>query len=194
MSTNNCNFVEIYPDGSSRFKNDVCFARCDFNRLLGLRYWSKIEGGLSDEEVAFWIEFVRQMLTNDLPFTARSVDINGERYVEWELNKFSHNRMHNLIYTTAFRYTDEFFMVVRALYKASKTIDNFPELFEEFHQIHIDMIFGTGKYADLHRYKVVLNHCLIDCVTGDSSEFPVGFDHFRENLQAETKGVQLHFA
>ena len=189
---NNCNYAEVYKNGKTRwFTAKPCFRDCTFKDLRELRYIAFIEGGLNKEQCDFWNVFLKRIFADDLPF--RYIPhINGQ-YITWLLNGFHHMRAHNLLYTTAFRYPDEFPKIVKILHKESKK-HSIPYLFTLFHQLHIDMICPRADvpYPEVKMYADNLNHALIG--TDGSSSTPISLERFRENLKKDIDGVHLHFA
>lgn len=193
---NHCLYTEIDKRGKERHRLEVCFAPTDFNKLSGLHYYPKLEGGLRAEHAAFWIEFCKALFPNDLPFTAKLMKHNGNTHIRWSMTRFSDSRKHNLLYTTAFRYPDEFPMVVRLLFNAKLRKEDgsrdWPALFTLFHQMHTDMVSGMGAYGFLFEERYVENHSLIS-YHGGSSRDPITLAQFHENLGKRIEGVHKHF-
>ncbi len=190
-----CSYIE-YRTGKKKPRHrfhEPCFVECKFKGLDKLEYYAAIEGGLTLEQVEWWISFLRLWL-NDLEWDAKPVASEEGKpydYVLYTLKTFSPSRKHNLLYCTAFRYIDEYSDVVKALFKLAKEGADFATLFETMQVIHWDMIFRTGRYADLKGHDIK-DHSLIH-YSGGSSIAPITIDQFRKNLADNVPGVQLHF-
>ena len=193
---NHCRFVEYYKDGTDAYKEDVCFARTPIHNLVALTYAVPAEGGLNRKEIEFWVRFVHAIFADDLAFSEEIHEEGGKLSIIWELEQFHPNRKHNLLYTTAFRYPDEFSMIVRLLYRAHEKSGEEPpdwsSLFSLFHQMHADMWTRSGTYGFLRYFNYIHNHALVG---GDGSTVkPITLKRFQENLRREIDGVQLHFS
>lgn len=205
MSQSNCTYLEVFRDGTSKITRAApCFAPCKFDdKLKELRYLPEVTGGLTRAHVDFWIAFVKVMFPNDLPFKADVIDKGGFIDVLWTMTGFHKVRQHNLLYTTAFRYPDEFPEVVRIMYEAKQGGADDEALFRLFHALHVEMVIGGWRlkskdaperqqYPSVREYRKNMNHALIDPLV-DSDWEPISLATFHANLKHDIPGVQLHF-
>lgn len=182
-----------YEKGHHRpiFRREApCFAPTkDFTALTKLAYPCVVRGELTGKHTSFWVGFVRSFL-DDLPWTSESISYCGQPSILYTLTGFHPVRQHNLLYTTAFRYPDEFPAVVRALHDERGGLSA-EGLFRRFQDIHDMARYGEGPAAD-DVDAAWQGHSLIHPVGG--SRPPVTLAAFKRNLARVIHGVQLHFA
>jgi hypothetical protein len=186
MSTNNCNYHTVSKDGKvSKLLNDICFARIKYENLKEFHYLPKIEGGLSDDAVNFYIEFLKKLLT-DLEFEGNIVETERGKSVLFKLLTLDYkNRIHNLLYLTAFRYVDEYSGIVKEFFDSKNSKESFEETFNKFQTIH----YSKSKFFNLGGHGLI---CPKSCY-GESGENPITLEQFKQNLQNKKNTVQAYF-
>lgn len=187
----NTNFDEIYfEDGKRRIKKvrgAACFAQISRNDKMPnvLRYICKPTDSLSNEEIDFYLSFLKQVLTK-YPFTTKKTFIKKYVIFEMDVSKFSYKML--LLHFTAFRYLDEFPEIVAALFKASKQIKDISELFEKFECLHNDNL--QGKLLTPRGY---LGSHGLAYPYGTATFIPISLMQFWGNLDKNLSQVHDYF-
>lgn len=156
MSSNNVHYWAIQQDGSEVYHGGVACFSGELYTLptVAIRYRAALEGGVTKDEAMWWGDFLTMFLT-DLPFTYEVIEEGGKSYIMWTLKSLHKLRPHNVMYCTAFRYPDEYYGIVHAMYARREKCAGLKELFAAFYEEskkdrgdnHTLMYFGYGASA-----------------------------------------------
>lgn len=128
--------------------NQVCFGSCCWSLTQSIRYLVPAGEGVTSEMLRFWVRFMRHVLPDDLPWSARLVDVpmRVDRYSDVtapsvptlyvRLHRMAANSKTSLVYCSLIRYPKQWPAMVVALYAARESCDTPNAMFLLMQEMH----------------------------------------------------------
>lgn len=188
----------------------ACFShlRYTFKNLKAVDFLADVEGGINEDQLAFWLWFCRKMFGGLIGYSAaiippgspsqlhngvELVDVNKRTRVLFRIPEIGDITYGSLLCAlTAFRLIDEFPASVKEFYKVRGDGDSDEGVFQLFQQLHMDAIRKVGKYAAA--VCAYGHHHLLSPGYGTNQEKPVTLAQFRAKIKDKTAlSVFAHF-
>lgn len=182
-----------------------CFNPVPWTAIAGLKYFAPVDQHLTYEEVAFYLTFLKELLPFT-PFTAepetrKDPYLRDTKHITFVVPKLTNLKGHDLLQFTAFRYVDQYWPIVKYLYRDGKDLKG-EALFDLFYRIHNGVVGNTGYdspyYTEAARGMANTSYHLMiySCSYGSSNRsslIPITMALFHERLKGGDCSVNGHF-